>query len=95
MPFMYDSEHINNTNSGIIYSCISNEIIPIIPTNCDYLKNILTDNSFLESTDLDSFANNIIEIFENYEKFLNNAKKSSLMLSYIIDNGSIVFNINN
>ena len=95
MPFMYDSEHINNTNSGIIYSCISNEIIPIIPTNCDYLKNILTDNSFLESKDLESFANNIIEIFENYEKFLTNAKKSSLMLSNIIDNGSIVFNINN
>jgi hypothetical protein len=95
MPFMYDSEHMNNTNSGIIYSCISNEIIPIIPNNCDYLKKILTDNSFLESPSLESFAKNIIEIIENYEKFLTNAKKSSLKLTNIIDNGSIVFNINN
>ena len=95
MPFMYDSEHMNNTNSGIIYSCISNEIIPIIPNNCDYLKKILIDNSFLESSNLESFAKNIIEIFENYEEFLTNAKKTSLKLTNIIDNGSIVFNINN
>lgn len=95
MPFMYDSDHMNNTNSGIIYSCISNEIIPIIPNNCDYLKKILTDNSFLESPSLESFAKNIIEIIENYEEFLTNVKKSSLKLTNIIDNGSIVFNINN
>jgi hypothetical protein len=49
----------------------------------------------LESPSLESFAKNIIEIIENYEKFLTNAKKSSLKLTNIIDNGSIVFNINN
>tara|TARA_B100000035_G_C20951870_1_gene532329 strand:+ start:203 stop:1066 length:864 start_codon:yes stop_codon:yes gene_type:complete len=95
MPFMYDVEHMNNTNSGIIYSCISNEIIPIIPTNCDYLKKILVKDSFKEAIDFQEFSKNITEIICNYEKFLTNAKKSSLKLSEMINKGSIVSNINN
>ncbi len=95
MPFMYHTDHMNNTNSGIIYSCISNEIISVIPTNCEYLKKILSANSFMEANDLENFAKNIIYIDKNYEKFLTNAKKSSLNLSKIIDNGPIVYNINN
>ena len=95
MPFMYDVSHMNNTNSGIIYSCISNEIIPIIPSNCDYLKKILVKDSFKEAIDFQEFSKNIIEIIYNYEKFLINAKKSSLKLSKMINNGSIVSNINN
>ena len=43
MPLMYDTTHMNNTNSGIVYSCISNEIIPIIPPNCEYLKKNFSD----------------------------------------------------
>ena len=93
MPFMYDPEHMNNTNSGIIYSCVSNEIIPILPLNCDYLKKILSTNSFLEADNIDSFANKINDIADNYNFFLNNAKISSKNFSSIINNGEIVRNI--
>ncbi len=94
MPLMYDSKHMNNTNSGIVYSCISNQIIPIIPPNCEYLKKILEANSYMESDTLVSFADNIIFILNNYEKFLINSKKSSKNLSKIINEGAIVSNIN-
>jgi hypothetical protein len=94
MPFIYDAAHMNNTNSGIIYSCISNEIITIIPTNCDYLKKILSINSFLEADNLESYANQINYVSNNYNFFLKNAKKSSKNFSDIINNGEIVRNIN-
>lgn len=94
MPLMYDTTHMNNTNSGIVYSCISNEIIPIIPPNCEYLKKILATNSYLESNTLVSYSENINYIIKNYDKFLFNSKKSSKNLSKIIHEGAIVSNIN-
>ena len=95
MPLMYDTNHMNVTNSGIIYSCISHEIIPLIPSNCDYLKKILTTNSYMESDRIGDFVKNIKHIIDNYDLFLNNAKKSSDNLCKIIDNGSMVSNIYN
>jgi ABC-type uncharacterized transport system fused permease/ATPase subunit len=94
MPLMYDSTHMNKTNSGIVYSCISNEIIPIIPPNCEYLKKILATDSFMESDTLVSYSENISYIINNYDKFLFNSKKSSNNLSKIILEGAIVSNIN-
>ena len=94
MPLMYDAAHMNNTNSGVVYSCISNEIIPIIPSNCEYLKKILAADSFMESDSLVSYAHNINYIIKNYDKFLINSKKSSSNLSKIINEGPIVSNIN-
>ena len=94
MPLMYDTTHMNNTNSGIVYSCISNEIIPIIPPNCEYLKKILAANSFMESDSIVSYVHNINYIIKNYDKFLINSKKSSSNLSKIIHEGPIVSNIN-
>ena len=93
MPLMYDSDHMNNTNSGIIYSCISYEIIPIIPYNCDYLKKILVKNSFKEAGSIEDFAENIKIIKNNYENILLNAKNSSKNLSKQIDNGIMIKNI--
>ena len=93
MPLMYSADHMNNTNSGIVYSCISNEIIPIIPKDCDYLKKILIDNSFKEASSVESFANNINVIKDDYINMLKNAKISSKNFSKIIDNGSMIKNI--
>ena len=84
---------MNNTNSGIIYSCISYEIIPIIPYNCDYLKKILVKNSFKEAGSIEDFAENIKIIKNNYENILLNAKNSSKNLSKQIDNGIMIKNI--
>ena len=93
MPLMYDSDHMNNTNSGIVYSCISNEIIPIIPKNCEYLKKILADNSFMEASTTQSFANKINTVKNDYINILKNAKISSKNFSKLIENGSMIKNI--
>ena len=93
MPFIYDKIHMNNTNSGIFYSCIANEIITIIPTECDYLKKILSPNSFEEANEIEEFVNQTSKIIQNYSIYLDNAKKSSKKLMSITDNGSIIRNI--
>ena len=93
MPFIYDKIHMNNTNSGIFYSCIANEIITIIPTECDYLKKILSPNSFEEANEIEEFVNHTSKIIQNYSIYLDNAKKSSKKLMSITDNGSIIRNI--
>ena len=91
---MYDKTHMSNTNSGIFYSCISNEIIPIIPTECDYIKNIIALNSYEEADNIDEFVQAAAKIINLYPNYLKCAKISSKKLKSIIDNGSIVRNIN-
>jgi hypothetical protein len=49
----------------------------------------------MESDRIGDFVKNIKHIIDNYDLFLNNAKKSSDNLCKIIDNGSMVSNIYN
>ena len=92
MPLLYDLEQIR-LGSGVLYSCVSHEIIPIIPNNSDYLKEILSPNSFLEANNIDSFVSNTLAIVKNYEVFLSSAKKSSEKLSQSIKNDYLIKNI--
>ena len=89
---MYDLEQMR-LGSGVLYSCVSNEIIPIIPNNSDYLKEILSPNSYLEANNIDSFANNSLVIIKNYDKFLSCAKKSSENLFKSIEYDLLINNI--
>ena len=92
MPLLYDLEQIR-LGSGVLYSCVSHEIIPIIPNNSDYLKEILSPNSFLEANNIDSFVSNTLAIIKNYEVFLSSAKKSSEKLTQSIKNDYLIKNI--
>ena len=92
MPLLYDLEQIR-LGSGVLYSCVSHEIIPIIPNNSDYLKEILSPNSFLEANNIDSFVDNSLSIIKNYENFLSYAKDSSENLSQSIKNDFLIKNI--
>ena len=92
MPLLYDLEQMR-IGSGVLYSCISNEIIPIIPCNSDYLKEILSPNSYLEANNIDSFVDNSLTIINNYENYLSCAKNSSENLSKSIKNDFLINNI--
>ena len=94
MPLNYNIDQIN-IGSGILYSCISHEIIPIIPSKTDYLEEVLVSGSNLSANNLDQFANSILEIIKNYDNFLNKIKISSKKLKYLIDNDILVKNILN
>ena len=92
MPLLYDLEQIR-LGSGVLYSCVSNEIIPIIPKNSDYLKEILSPNSYLEANNMDSFVSNSLAIIKNYENYLSYAKISSDNLFQSIKSDLLINNI--
>ena len=92
MPLLYDLEQIR-LGSGVLYSCVSHEIIPIIPINSDYLKEILSPNSYLEANDINSFVNNSLTIIKDYKNFLSCAKYSSKSLSRSIQDDFLINNI--
>ena len=94
MPLNYNIDQIN-IGSGILYSCISHEIIPIIPSKTDYLEEVLVSGSNLSANNLDQFANSILEIIKNYDNFLNKIKISSKKLKNLIENDVLVKNILN
>ena len=66
---------------------------PIIPNNSDYLKEIISPNSYLEANNLDSFVDNSLIIIKNYEKFLSHAKSSSKNLFQSIKKDFLIKNI--
>ena len=92
MPLLYDLKQIK-IGSGVLYSCVSHEIIPIIPKNCDYLKEILSSNSYLEASDIDCFADNSLIIIKDYKNYLANAKNSSKNLLRSIENDFLINNV--
>ncbi len=92
MPLPYDLKQIK-IGSGVLYSCVSHEIIPIIPKNCDYLKEILSSNSYLEASDIDCFADNSLIIIKDYKNYLTNAKNSSKNLLRSIENDFLINNV--
>jgi len=94
MPLNYNIDQIN-IGSGILYSCISHEIIPIIPSKTDYLEEVLVSGSNLSANNLDQFANSILEIIKNYDNYLNKIKISSKKLKNLIENDVLVKNILN
>ena len=94
MPLLYDLKQIK-IGSGVLYSCISHEIIPIVPKNCDYLKEILSTNSYLEASDIDCFANNSLIILNDYKNYLIHAKNSSKNLFHSIEKDFLINNLSN
>ena len=62
MPFLYDLDQIK-IGSGILYSCLSYEIVPIIPKNCNYLEEVMTHKSIIEAENFDDF----VKITKNIE----------------------------
>jgi hypothetical protein len=79
MPIIYDPNQMNFAGSNIFFRCIANEIPMIIPKNINNIKKFLTFNSFLESESIEDYINQCIKISNNYEFYLNEAKKESAL----------------
>jgi len=93
MPFLYDLDQIK-IGSGILYSCLSYEIIPIIPKNCDYLEEVMTEKSIIEAESFDDFIKITKNIKTDYMKYLSFIKDSSIKLNQSIKADLLVKNIN-
>jgi hypothetical protein len=92
MPLLYDLDQIN-LGSGVLYSCISHEIIPIIPTNSFYLEEVFVPDSYLTASNMDEYTSNILKITKNYNQFLSRIKISSQNLKETINDDILIKNI--
>lgn len=93
MPLLYDLDQIK-IGSGILYSCLSYEIVPIIPKNCNYLEEVMTEKSIIEAESFDDFVKITKNIDNNYIKYLSFVKEASIKLDQSIKADLLVKNIN-
>ena len=93
MPLLYDLDQIK-IGSGILYSCLSYEIVPIIPKNCNYLEEVMTQKSIIEAESFDDFVKITKNIDNNYIKYLSFVKEASIKLNQSIKADLLVKNIN-
>ena len=77
MPLLYDADKLNFVGSGIFYSCITNEIPMIIPSNAKLLSEYLNYESYEKANSDEEYANSVIKIINNYDFYLNECKKFS------------------
>lgn len=93
MPFLYDLDQIK-IGSGILYSCLSHEIVPIIPKNCNYLEEVMLQKSIIEAESFDDFVKITKNIEIDYMKYLSFIKESSIKLNQSIKADLLIKNIN-
>ena len=93
MPILHNTDEINLGNPSTIYSSITHQIPMIVPPNLKYMKNVLIHKSYEESSNLDETIEKIILINNNYENYLNSAKKNSSILADIFSKDPLKKNI--
>ena len=77
IPLLHELDQLKYCGSGIVFSSIVNEIPMVIPKNAIYVKKFFKYNSYLEAENTYEYSKKIIEIVNNYPKFLECAKKQS------------------
>jgi hypothetical protein len=94
MPIIYNSDQINSVGSNIFFKCIANEIPMVIPKNTSNIRKFLTFNSFLESESIDDYISQCIKISNNYEFYLNEAKKESAIYKKKFSSDPLILRVN-
>ncbi len=85
MPIIHSAEEINKITSGTMYSCISNEIVTVIPKGTNFMSNIMKYKSYEKAGNLDDYARKIVKVSKNYKFYLKNVKLNSLLLKRILE----------
>ena len=94
MPLLYESDKLNFVGSGLFYSCITNEIPLIIPSKADLLDEYLVYNSFEKANTDEEYMRSVEKIVKNYNFYLTECKKLSLLYKNSILNDPLVREIN-
>ena len=85
MPIIHSAEEINKITSGTMYSCISNEIVTVIPKGTNFMNDIMKYKSYEKAKNLEDFANKIVKISKKYQFYLRNVKLNSLVLKKVLE----------
>ena len=93
MPILHNSDEIKLGNPSTIYSSITHQIPMILPSNLEYMKDVLVNKSYEEANNIDETIKKIILIKNNYENYLTAAKKNSNILFKIFNEDPLKKNI--
>ena len=93
MPILHNSDEIKLGNPSTIYSSITHQIPMTIPSNLEYMKDVLVHKSYEEADNLDETIKKIILIKDDYENYLEAAKKNSNILLKIFNEDPLKKNI--
>ena len=77
IPLLHELDQLKYCGSGIVFSSMVNEIPMIIPKGAIYVKKFFAYQSFIEAESINDYSSSIIEIVDNYKKFLEETKKQS------------------
>ena len=80
MPILHNSDEIKLGNPSTIYSSITHQIPMTLPSNLEYMKDVLVHKSYEEADNIDETIKKIILIKDDYENYLEAAKKNSNIL---------------
>lgn len=94
MPILYNIDQLNKSSSGIFYSCATYEIPTVIPNRSNFLLDLLKNKSYEKYIGLNDCCNKIVKITKSYEKYLDRAKKNSLILKKVLSKDPLKLNIN-
>lgn len=95
-PLLHDPNRIKEIASGIFFSCITNEIVMILPKESENLKKFLKFNSYLEASTIEEYVHQIYSVIKNYNFFLSEIKKESNNYKILLSNDKLVLrNLNN
>ena len=95
MPILHEFDEINKVTSGTMYSCIPYQIPFVAPKGTIFLKNINKYKSYEIAKNIKDYSKRILQISKNYNFYLKNIKKNSLILKKILDKDPLKINIIN
>ena len=93
MPILHNPDEIKLGNPSTIYSSITHQIPMTIPSNLEYMKDVLVNKSYEEADNIDETIKKIILIKNDYENYLEAAKKNSNILFKIFNEDPLKKNI--
>ena len=70
-------DQLKYCGSGVVFSSMVNEIPMIIPKGAIYVKKFYAYQSFIEAESINDYSSSVIEIVDNYKKFIEETKKQS------------------
>ena len=93
MPILHNSDEIELGNPSTVYSSITHQIPMTVPSNLDYMKDVLIHKSYEEADNIEETIKKIILIKDDYENYLEAAKKNSNILLKIFNEDPLKKNI--
>lgn len=93
MPILHNAEEVSLGNPSTIYSSITHQIPMVVPSNLDYMQDVMIHKSFEVADSIEEVVEKIVQIKNNYSEYVISAKKNANVLYNIFQNDPLKKNI--